>query len=61
MCPHQEQDLWVSNKRQRCGKLPAGSTAVTVSNDVSVVVELQSFQEVVHHLQGRHGDDMDYT
>lgn len=38
------------DESQRCGELPAGATAVTVGNDVSVVVQLQPLQQVVHHL-----------
>lgn len=51
---HQEQDLWMANEGQRGGELPAGATAVTVGDDVSVVVELQSLQEVTHHLWRKH-------
>lgn len=38
---HQEQDLWTANESQRGGELPAGAAAVAVSDDVSVVVQLQ--------------------
>lgn len=48
--PHQEQDLWVPHESQRGGELPAGAAAVTICNDVPVVVELQLLQEVRHHL-----------
>lgn len=57
VCSHQEKDLWIPDESQRCRELPSGATTVTVGNDVSVVVELQPLQQVVHQLQRKHAGD----
>ncbi|KAG7282850.1 hypothetical protein CRUP_020688 [Coryphaenoides rupestris] len=42
---HMQQDLRVSDERQRCGELPTGATAVAVGYGVPVVHQLQLLQQ----------------
>lgn len=50
---YQEQDLWLSDQSQGCREFPACSTAVAFTDDLSVVVQFQLLQEIVHHLRCR--------
>lgn len=40
------------NESQSGGELPTGATAVTIRDDVSVVIQFQPLQQVVHQLEG---------
>lgn len=50
MPPHQQQDLGMADESQRGGELPASAAAVAVGDDAPVGLELQTLQQVRHHL-----------
>lgn len=54
--PHQQQDLRMADEGQRGGELPSSAAAVAVGDDAPVGLELQSLQQVRHHLGGGGGE-----